>query len=77
MTRIISIYEAINIIQLVLDCHKVDGDNIILNASAIKPLTDVRNYLVSTNNFDIIRRNDMALLNETPEPPQGEKYEED
>ncbi len=75
--RVITLYEAINIMELVLQYHKVEGENLILRATAVGPLKDVRDFLVNTNNMKIIERHDAHLLNETPEPQQGDEYEEE
>ena len=75
--KVISLYSAIEIMDLVLAHHQIDGENMILRATAVGPIKDVRDFLVNIHNKDAIKRHDMTLLNETPEPPQGEEHEEE
>ena len=63
--------------DLILQYHKIDGENMILRATAVGPIKDVRDFLVNQHNIETIKRNDLAIMNETPEPQQGEEYEKE
>ena len=75
--KTISLYQAIETMDLILQYHKIDGENMILRATAVGPIKDVRDFLVNQHNIETIKRNDLAIMNETPEPQQGEEYEEE
>ena len=75
--KIISLYDAIEIMNLVLSYHKIDNENMILRATAVPLLKDVRDFLLNIHNHETIKRNDLAIKYSHPEPQQGDENEEE
>ena len=71
-----SLPEALNTMTLVCEYAVIRDEELILRKTALEPLRDVRNYLVSKYNEEVIRDNDISIKYKTPEP-QGEEHEEE
>ena len=72
----LSLTDALYAVTLLCKHAEVRGDELILKKTALEPLEEVRDYLVSKYNQKIIEDNDISIKYKTPEP-QGEEYEEE
>ncbi len=72
----ITLMQALEIVRLIIQHHKIEDDKMILNAGAIGPIKDLDRFLTNMYNHEVIRDNDISIKYKTPEP-QGDEYEEE